>query len=332
MAESASTARVPVDVHVHIVGNGKSGSGCFIDLKGVRKFQALYMVRHLGLPLSVLENDLDGAYVNKLLEFVRSSSLRKIVILAHDKVYDSLGREIPGFGSFYVPNDYVLELANAHSEFIPAVSIHPAREDALEELERCIAGGARIMKCLPNCHNINCNDPRYSQFWSRMAKAGMPLLAHTEGELSVPVMNREYQDPRVLELPLRCGVRVIAAHASTASHPFDSEYGDVLSEMMGRYPSLYCDNSALCTPFRSARLMHVRKEPFADRMIHGSDLPIPVSGMWLLLRRLIDWKSFRKIEQEKNVLERDYQFKKALGFSEESFTRIHSLLLPPEAA
>ena len=66
-------------------------------------------------------------------------------------------------GSFYVPNDYVLKLAREHPEFLPAVSIHPARPDALEELERCLAGGAVMMKCLPNCQNIDCNDRRFAQ-------------------------------------------------------------------------------------------------------------------------------------------------------------------------
>ena len=35
-------------------------------------------------------------------------------------------------------------LAREHPEFLPAVSIHPARPDALQELERCIAEGAVI--------------------------------------------------------------------------------------------------------------------------------------------------------------------------------------------
>src|SRR5262249_12018950 len=156
--------------------------------------------------------DLESLYINRLLELVRGSSLQAAVILAQDLVYDEQGQTIKDAGSFYVPNDYVLGLAKKHPEFLPAISIHPARADALEELSRCLAAGAVMLKCLPNCQNINCNDRRYTRFWERMAEARLPLLAHTGGEHTLPVLRPEYADPRVLALPLECGVTVIAAH------------------------------------------------------------------------------------------------------------------------
>jgi hypothetical protein len=36
----------------------------------------------------------------------------------------------------------------------------------------------------------------------------------------------------------------------------------------------------------------------------------------------VDWKTFRRWEREPNILERDYQLKRAMGFPEETFTRI----------
>jgi len=68
---------------------------------------------------------LDNA--ERLLHLVRESSLGAAVLLAHDQVYDAEGKVMAGTGSFYVPNDYVLELARKHPEFLPAVSIHPNR-------------------------------------------------------------------------------------------------------------------------------------------------------------------------------------------------------------
>jgi hypothetical protein len=183
-----------------------------------------------------MKGDLDRLYVERLVELVRSSSLGAAVILAHDQVYSGEGKLIEGIGSFYVPNEYVLRLARKHPEFLPAVSIHPARRDAFEELERCLTDGAVMMKCLPNCHNIDCNDRRYQKFWERMAEAGLPLLAHTGGEHTVPVVRRELSDPRTLELPLQCGVKVIAAHCGTKSGLFDPEYFGVFAEMTRRQP------------------------------------------------------------------------------------------------
>src|SRR6266571_264496 len=172
----------PIDLHVHVVGNGAGGTGCWLRVNGWRRPFAAFLLRHIGLPASALAGDLDRLYAERLLQLVRESSLGAAVILAHDQVYDAQGRVIEGAGSFYVPNDYVLKLAREHTEFLPAVSIHPARPDALEELERCLDGGAVMMKCLPNCHNIDCCNRRYIRFWERMAEAKLPLLAHTGGE------------------------------------------------------------------------------------------------------------------------------------------------------
>ena len=165
----------PIDMHVHIVGNGTGGTGCWVRVRGWHRPLAGLMLRQIGLPASAMTGDLDRLYVERLVELVRGSSLEAIVILAQDLVYDEQGRVMEGTGSFYVPNSYVLKLARQYPEFLPAVSIHPARPDALEELERCLAEGAVMMKCLPNCHNINCNDRRFTKFWERMAEAKFPL-------------------------------------------------------------------------------------------------------------------------------------------------------------
>jgi hypothetical protein len=54
--------------------------------------------------------------------------------------------------------------------------------------------------------------------------------------------------------------------------------------------------------------------------------PVPVLGHWAWLRGLVDWKTFRRWEKHPNVLERDYQLKRAMGFPDDVFTRINGLL------
>jgi predicted TIM-barrel fold metal-dependent hydrolase len=287
------------------------------------------MLRHAGLPPQAMKGDLDRLYVERLLEMVRGSSLAAIVILAQELVYDDQGRPMEGEGSFYVPNEYVLRLAKEHPEFLPAVSIHPARPDALEELERCLAGGAVMMKCLPNCQNINCNDRRFTRFWERMAEAKLPLLAHTGGEHTLPVIRPEYADPRILALPLECGVKVIAAHCATKSGLFDPEYFHIFAGMTRRFENLYGDNSAFTVPIRGRHLAECRREPFVGRMIHGSDFPVPVYGHFPWLRGSVNWETFRRWQRQSNVLERDYQLKLAMGFPPETFTRLWRLLRLP---
>ena len=284
------------------------------------------MLRQAGLAAAALKGDLDRLYVERLLQMVRTSSLGAIVILAQEQAYDDQGKAIPGAGRFFVPNDYVLDLAKKHREFLPAVSIHPSRPDALEELERCLAAGAVMMKCLPNCQNINCNDRRFTRFWERMAESGLPLLAHTGGEHTLPVIRSEYADPRVLTLPLECGVKVIAAHCGTKSGLFDTQYFHIFADMTRRYANLYGDNSAFTVPIRSRHVSACVRAPLVDRIIHGSDFPVPVQGAFSWLRGRVDWKTYRRWQRQDNVLERDYQLKRAMGFPPETFTRIWSLL------
>ena len=339
-----------IDCHVHILGTGSSGSGCAINLRGLRWLQARFLVWNLGLPQSCLSiggnrrrcwwsksleedrsrrdagaprKDFDSVYVDSVVRWVRESALDCTLALACDHVRDDAGRAVPEQDAFFTPNDYVLALAQTYPELLPCVSIHPAREDALDELEKCIAGKAVAMKCLPLYHNIDCSAPRYRAFWERMAKARMVLLAHTGGELSLPVRNAALADPQVLRLPLECGVTVIAAHCGTNSL-YEKNYFDGFCEMLAQYPNLYGDNSGMNTPFRSRhfkRLLEV-----SDRIVHGSDLPIPISAFWAKLRGLIDSAEAKRIQQERNPLQRDYLIKQALGFPPETFTRLSKLL------
>jgi len=206
-----------IDLHVHVVGNGSGGTGCWLRTAWWRWPFHAWLVRSVGLPVSALRGGLDQLYVQRLLELVQHSSLDAAVILAQEEVYDDQGRKLTGVGTFHVPNQYVLDLARRHPAFLAGVSVHPGRPDALDELERCLAGGAVLMKCLPNCQNIDCSDRRYTRFWERMAEAQLPLLAHTGGEYTLHVVRPEYADPRRLALPLECGVTVIAAHCATAA-------------------------------------------------------------------------------------------------------------------
>jgi hypothetical protein len=68
------------------------------------------------------------------------------------------------------------------------------------------------------------------------------------------------------------------------------------------------------------------RPPLVERMIHGSDYPVPVHGHFAWMNGTVDWKAFRRWEREPNILERDYQLKRAMGFSEGVFTRIRGLL------
>lgn len=284
------------------------------------------MLSGIGLPCSALNGDLDNVYLEKLLHWVQSSSLDAVVLLAHERVYDDSGRLLEDRGSAYTPNDYLFKIVRKHPEFLAGISIHPARPDALDELDRCIGQGAALMKCLPNCQNIDCRDRRYTRFWERMAQAGLPLLAHTGGEHTVDVVRADLADPRILEWPLQCGVTVIAAHCAGKSGLFDPEYFHHFAEMALKYPNFYGDNSAFNIPIRSRLYRKCIQGPLAQKILHGSDYPVPILPHWAWTRGLIDWKTFRVARAEPNPLERDVRVKEAIGFAPEVFTQIDRLL------
>ena len=86
VAGSSAAAERIIDMHVHIVGNGSGGTGCWIRTPASRWPLQAIMVRHIGLPLSALKGDLDRLFVERLVELVRDSSLDAVVILEKPKL------------------------------------------------------------------------------------------------------------------------------------------------------------------------------------------------------------------------------------------------------
>lgn len=317
-----------IDCHVHLVGDGSSGSGCWFRLDTLyHRLQARVMLRGLGIKSKFLKGGLDDVYVETLASLVRASSLDAVVLLAQDIPYDDAGNALPEKAGFYVPNEYLFEVIKIYPDlFIPAVSIHPGRKDAMEELECCINQGARVLKLLPNCLNIDYSEARYIPFWECMAKNNMLLLSHTGGEKTLPVMRPEFANPELLRSPLECGVPVIAAHSAGRSGIFDPDHTKTLLKLFKEFPHCYGDNSALCSLNRARTLPKILTEEAMPRIIHGSDYPVPIMGSGPWINRVLSWKDYRRCRSISNVLERDYQLKLAMGFSEQTFTRMDEIL------
>jgi uncharacterized protein len=330
MRDSSLMVSERIDAHVHVVGTGVGGTGCWYRPRGLTRLGAPWLVRSVGLSTSDLAGpEFDRIFVEQLLKYVRGSSVKRALILAHELPHHEDGTPLPDRASLYVPNEYVLQLARDHGEFLPAVSIHPSRRDALEELERCLAGGAAALKCLPNVQGIDWNARRHTRFLERMAETGLPLLAHTGSERTMPVMDHRLADPRVLTRPLEIGVTCIAAHCGTGTMMLDTDYLDVFENMTRRFPKLYGDNSALAAPnfrLRPAALRRLTSGLLAERILHGSDLPVPVNGLLAWVGGMLSWTDHRSAGRIANPLERDAALKRALGFSEETFTRASSVL------
>lgn len=320
-----------IDCHVHVVGTGTGDTGCWYRPRGLTRVGEPFLVRAVGLSTRDLHGpDFDRIYAQRLLGFVRDSTLiDRALLLAHELPHREDGTPLPERSSLYVPNDYVLRLAREHSEFLAAVSIHPARKDAMAELEKCLAGGAAALKCLPNVQGIDWNNRRYTAFLERMAEAGLPLLAHTGSERTMPVMDARLASPRMLTLPLEIGVTCIAAHAGTGMMLLDPDYLEVFVEMLAKYPNLYGDNSALVAlnfRLRPSALRRLVSEGVTERILHGSDLPVPSSGLLPWAFGMLPWGDYRAASRIANPLERDARLKRMLGFGDATFRQAAGIL------
>ena len=190
-------------------------------------------------------------------------------------------------------------MAESPDVFIPAISIHPGRPDAMDELEKCIELGARVLKLLPNCLNVDCSAEKYRPFWERVAEAGIVFLSHTGGEHT---------------------------HCAGRSGVRDPDYTDGLITMFDEYPRLFGDNSAFSSLNRARTAKRILRANVMDRIIHGSDFPVPILGIGPFGVGLIsraDYAAGRKI---RNPFERDCLLKKAMGFDAATFTRMDEIL------
>jgi len=190
--------RGPIDVHVHLSGNGKGGMDCWHRRRWIMRPFLRAGARDIGLECGFAELRFDELYFNKLLQWVSQSTLEAAVLLACDWVRDDQGTARKDLSDLFVSNDEVFAAVKRSPKLLAGISIHPARPDALEELERSAAAGAVLLKLLPCVQNVDCNLAKYKSFWTKLAGLGLPLLAHTGGEFFVRSCRNDLKSPLCL--------------------------------------------------------------------------------------------------------------------------------------
>ncbi|HJW74005.1 MAG TPA: amidohydrolase family protein [Geothrix sp.] len=298
-------AQPVVDVHVHALGLGQGGDGAYVN---PRKLSARHPLKRFetGLYLKATGvRDLqhfDADYLKVLVERARAFPRPlQIHLLAMDKAYTADGTPDPSRTEFYVSNAYVFEAAAKHPElFVPVVSIHPARKDAIQELEACAAKGARMLKWLPNAQDIDPADPRYDAFYRRMKELGVVLLTHAGEEKAVAVKGAQaLGNPLRLRRPLDLGVTVIVAHCASLGRNADTDHPGktatnfelflrLLAEPAYR-DHLFGDLSAITQINRlPVPLQTLLARPdLEDRLLNGSDYPLPGVDLVIWTSRLV---------------------------------------------
>jgi predicted TIM-barrel fold metal-dependent hydrolase len=295
------------DVHAHLLGTGDAGSGCWVHphldsgwhpLEALRKHVILR-----GAGVDARSSRIDHDYVQRLAwladDFPRGA---RWLLFAFEHAHDDRGVVQPGHTTFHVPDAWAAHVAQQHAErFGWVASIHPYRSDALERLDRALAQGALAVKWLPSAMNIDLRDVRCMPFYQRLQCARVPLIVHVGEEKAVPGAGRDdLGNPLLLRLPLRHGVRVIAAHCASLGSALDIDQRvptrrpafELFARLMDEpdwHANLMGDVSALFQVNRSASSWRtvLTREDWHARLLHGSDYPLPCIRVLVQLGPLV---------------------------------------------
>ena len=230
------------------------------------------------------------SYVERLVRLVRGiPGGCRVLLYALDRYHLDDGTAVPDKTPIYVPNELVFEVYSRHPDiFVPVVSVHPARVDAIVALEKWATRGCRHVKWLPNSMRINPSSPRYDAFYRKMKELGMILLCHTGDESAfAATAGQHLGNPLLLRRPLDLGVRVVALHAASDGELSDLDHPEgrrvpafeLLLRLLEnpRYDGLLFADSASITFFnhleRPLRVLLERGD-LQRRLVHGSDYPL----------------------------------------------------------
>lgn len=290
------------DYHVHLLGLGDSGSGCYVN---PRMLSGEHPLHHLRFRIycsaggvTDLKNG-DAQFSERLSGLVKTAPGR-FLLLAFDEHRGADGRVIPERTEFHVPSDYALKVAETVPDRLAASgSVHPLRADACAELRRLHGKGVRIIKWLPNAMGIDPAAPECDAFYDTMRGLGMVLLTHGGVEAAVDAADAQrLGNPLRLQRALEHGVKVIVAHCASLGKgdeaiPSDGkqvENWQLLLRLMEdpRWKGLlFADLSATTQYNRSALFLRtiLERSDLHHRFVNGSDYPLPAVNVVIWLRR-----------------------------------------------
>jgi mannonate dehydratase len=264
----------------------------------------------------------EAEYVERIVDLAKGfPHPARLFVLAMDRTYREDGTVDPDRTDFHVPNEWAFEVARRHPElFVPVISVHPYRPDAIRELERWADEGCRFVKWIPNAMRIDPADVRIEPFYRSMERLGLTLLTHTGLELAVDAGDAQgFGNPLLLRKPLDLGVRVVAFHSASLGEfedlddPDRKEVSgfDLLVRMLENpaYDGLLFGEISAMTFYNHLdeplRKLLARPE-LHDRFVHGSDYPLVGINFLLRTSSLVDGGFIT--EEERGFLNEIYRY------------------------
>ena len=293
-----------VDHHVHVAGLGAGGTFVNAKMRTWRHpFHRLKFKVYMSSAGADNEAKADTQLVDRLVRLaghIRGHGKHRL--LGFDKNYRSDGSVNLEKTEFYVPNEYVFELAQQHPElFVPNISVNPYRPDALSELEKWAQRGAHVVKWLPNAMGINPSDPKCDPFYQKMKQLDLILLSHGGEEKAVEAEeDQKLGNTLLLRRALDHGVKVIVAHCAGLGTNEDldskdreqSDNFDLFLRLMDekRYEGLVFGEISAMTQFnRIGKPLQtiLAREDLHERLVNGSDYPLPAVNILIRTKPLV---------------------------------------------
>lgn len=325
-----------IDWHVHVAGLGFGNSGNFVNDEMRDNFRFKFFLSWMEVTEKELEENGDQILIKKLNDKIAQSKyIDQAIVLAMDGVIDEKTKMLDRKKTqIYVSNEYVRSQTAQYPHLLFGASINPNRENSVALLEQVYRQGAVLIKWIPNIMYIDPSDEKFIPFYKRMAELDMPLLTHTGMEKSFANAKDEYADPRLLELPLKSGVTVIAAHIATTGESDGQDNFERILPMFDEFKNLYADISSLTQLNKLGYLAKALKHPgLTERMVYGSDWPLqsfPLVSPWYHVNH-IGIRNAWRVGRFKNKWDRDIKLKEAFGVPHAVFIRKLGILnLPPE--
>jgi predicted TIM-barrel fold metal-dependent hydrolase len=306
-----------IDHHVHIAGLGIGGTNAFVNPKMLtwrHPFHRLKLKVYMSSAGVSDEDNADPQAAARLADLVKSiKDHGKHRLLAFDKNYRKDGTVNLEKTEFYVPNEYVFELAERYPDlFVPNISVNPYRPDAIEELEKWVRRGARIVKWLPNAMGIDPSDAKCDPFYQKMKELDLILLSHGGEEKAVEAEeDQKLGNPLLLRRALDHGVKVIVAHCAGLGSNEDLDTRDrkridnfdLFLRLMDekRYEGLLFGEISAMTQFnRSGKPLRtmLAREDLHERLVNGSDYPLPAVNLLIRTRPLVKQGYIERSEAE----------------------------------
>ena len=338
------------DCHTHIVGVGDSNGedNVWLDPNMSSAWHPSKFVRYKFYMdgACVRNDDVDRSYIEVLTHLhAEFPAGAKIMLLAFDYYYDENGKRVRTKSPFYISNQYANNIVKNHPDkFELIASIHPYREDAIEELDRVVKQGARAIKWLPPVMGIDPSSKKCDSFYEAVKKYNIPILTHTgEEEAVAGVELHHLSNPLLFRRPLEQGVRIIMAHSACAGKSVDTDMGksagqvenfSLFKRLMAEKQfesNLYGEISAVTQVNRMGVPLQelVIRDEWHHRLINGSDYPLtgvmPVYSLKKYLKQGYLTKSeaeFLHVLRRYNPLMFDFALKRLIKINNKQFSPV----------